>query len=107
VPWSSIANSGLGPDGTLSSPFATPARLFDYATRVTAVQVGDRAAATAAKDTATTLRDGLAAKFKAASGVDTDQEMALMVTLQNAYAANARVMSTVQTMWDSLLGMVR
>ena len=30
-----------------------------------------------------------------------------MVTLQNAYAANARVLSTVQAMWDTLLSSVR
>ena len=29
--------------------------------------------------------------------------MAGMVTLQNAYAANARVISTLQAMWDALL----
>jgi flagellar hook-associated protein FlgK len=30
-----------------------------------------------------------------------------MVGLQNAYAANARVLGTVQAMWDSLLATVR
>jgi len=33
--------------------------------------------------------------------------MAAMVQLQNAYAANARVLSTAQAMWDALLGAVR
>jgi flagellar hook-associated protein 1 FlgK len=33
--------------------------------------------------------------------------MAAMVMLQNAYAANARVISAVQQMFDSLLGAVR
>jgi flagellar hook-associated protein 1 FlgK len=39
--------------------------------------------------------------------VDPDAEMAAMVQLQNAYAANARVLGTVQSMWDSLLAAVR
>jgi flagellar hook-associated protein 1 FlgK len=30
-----------------------------------------------------------------------------MIALQNAYAANARVLGAVQTMWDQLLGAVR
>ena len=51
--------------------------------------------------------DGLETRFARRSGVDVDQEMAAMVTLQNAYAANARVLSTVQAMWDTLLGAVR
>ena len=50
--------------------------------------------------------EGLEARFAQRSGVDVDTEMAAMVTLQNAYAANARVMSTVQAMWDALLGAV-
>jgi flagellar hook-associated protein 1 FlgK len=104
VPWPPIATSGLGPAGDLGSPFAAPAAIGDYASRVTTAQVGDRAAATAAKAGAATLRDGLQARFTAASGVDTDTEMAQMVTLQNAYAANARVMTTIQSMWSSLLG---
>ena len=53
------------------------------------------------------MKQGLEARFSQRSGVDVDTEMAAMVTLQNAYAANARVMSTVQAMWDALLGAVR
>jgi flagellar hook-associated protein 1 FlgK len=70
---------------------------------MTSAQVGDRAAASDSKDRAATLRDALQAKFNARSGIDPDQEMANMVTLQNAYAANARVISTIQSMWSSLL----
>jgi flagellar hook-associated protein 1 FlgK len=37
------------------------------------------------------------------SGVNVDQEMANLIALQTAYAANARVMSTVKDMLDALL----
>jgi len=104
VPWAAIATTGLGPSGTLSSPFAAPVALADYASRVTSAQVGDRVAATDTKATATALNDALQKKFDAGAGVDTDAEMAAMVTLQNAYAANARVMNTIQAMWSALLG---
>ncbi|MCZ8149681.1 MAG: flagellar hook-associated protein FlgK, partial [Roseomonas sp.] len=40
-------------------------------------------------------------------GVDVDQEMASLLQLQNAYAANARVLATVQEMWDALLQSAR
>jgi flagellar hook-associated protein 1 FlgK len=42
-------------------------------------------------------------KFNTTSGVNIDEEMAHLLTLQNAYAANARVMSTVKEMFDALL----
>ncbi|MBK1661792.1 flagellar hook-associated protein FlgK [Paracraurococcus ruber] len=106
-PWPAIASTGLGPDGTLASPFSPPATLEDYASRLATAQLGDRAAATASKDQAATLQQALQQRFDKASGVDVDSEMAGMVSLQNAYAANARVMSTVQAMWDALLGAVR
>jgi flagellar hook-associated protein 1 FlgK len=41
------------------------------------------------------------------SGVNIDEEMALMMVLQNSYAASARVLTAVQSMADTLLGMLR
>ena len=38
-----------------------------------------------------------------ATGVNIDSEMANLISLQNSYAANARVMSVVQTMMTSLM----
>ncbi|HYZ33405.1 MAG TPA: flagellar basal body rod C-terminal domain-containing protein [Crenalkalicoccus sp.] len=102
-PWPAIPTSGLGPDGSLASPFLAPATVAGYATRLTAAQSADRAAASAALDQASATRTALETRFTEASGVDTDKEMASLITLQNAYAANARVMTTVQAMWDTLL----
>ncbi|MBR0672968.1 flagellar hook-associated protein FlgK [Neoroseomonas soli] len=107
VGWDAIPIGGLGPDGLLSSPFGAPATLEGYAAQVTAAQTADRAAASEAHIAAQALVQGLEARFAQRSGVDVDAEMAAMVTLQNAYAANARVMSTVQAMWDALFGAVR
>jgi flagellar hook-associated protein 1 FlgK len=107
VAWAPIATGGLGPDGTLASPFGAPPTLEGYAALLTATQTADRGSAAAALEGATAMRQGLEARFAQRSGVDVDSEMAAMVTLQNAYAANARVMSTVQAMWDALLGAVR
>lgn len=105
--WPAIATGGLGPDGSLASPFAAPATLEGYGAAVTATQTADRAFASAALESATALLQGLEARFAERSGVDVDAEMAAMVTLQNAYAANAKVIGTLQQMWDSLLAMVR
>ena len=107
APWPAISTGGLGPNGTLASPFAAPAGLEAYAARMAAAQTGDRAAATEARAQAEGLRNVLEDKFGQRSGVDPDAEMAAMVGLQNAYAANARVLGTVQAMWDSLLATVR
>ncbi|MFM7611814.1 MAG: flagellar basal body rod C-terminal domain-containing protein, partial [Alphaproteobacteria bacterium] len=105
--WGGFRTSGIGPDGSLSSPFGTPQTIEDYAIILTAAQTGDSAAAGAAVDTAKQLSDGLEVRFTRQSRVDVDSEMASLIQLQNAYAANARVMSTAQTMWETLFGSVR
>jgi flagellar hook-associated protein 1 FlgK len=102
-----IGGSDLGPSGQLVSAFSPPRRILDYAGAVVASQAGQAAhAATRAAD-AKGLRGQLDSLVQAREGVDVDAEMAKMVQLQNAYAANARVMSAVQSMWDSLLAAVR
>jgi flagellar hook-associated protein 1 FlgK len=53
------------------------------------------------------LKAGLDARFQNESGVDPDAEVANLIKLQNAYAANARVMTTAQQMWDALQGVGR
>jgi len=42
-------------------------------------------------------------RFNDQSGVNIDTEMSNLIALQNAYSANARVMSTVQQMMSILL----
>jgi flagellar hook-associated protein 1 FlgK len=41
------------------------------------------------------------------SGVNIDEELASLVTLQNSYSAAARVMATATQMYDTLIGMIR
>src|SRR3954453_12426449 len=63
-----------------------------------------------AASTATQLQQGqsvvvstLQQKFNATSAVSIDTEMANLIALQNSYAANAHIMSVVQSMMTSLL----
>lgn len=65
-----------------------------------------------AANAATSLQEGqdivvnaLQQRFKDTSGVNIDAEMANLLTLQNAYGANARVMSTVKQLFETLMQM--
>lgn len=49
--------------------------------------------------------NALADKFQQTSGVNVDTEMSHLLELQNAYAANARVMSTIKDMIATLINM--
>jgi len=87
--------------GTSTLPFQ--ATLSNFSQQIASAQ-GQAA------DTAKQIADGqdvvlstLKQKFNSQSGVNIDEEMAQLLSLQNAYASNARVMSTVKQMFDALL----
>jgi flagellar hook-associated protein 1 FlgK len=87
--------------GTTGAPFT--GTLLNF-TRQFISQQGE--SATAAKQ----LADGqdvvlntLQEKMSATSGVNIDDEMAHLLALQNAYSANARVMSSIKQMYDTLM----
>jgi flagellar hook-associated protein 1 FlgK len=63
-----------------------------------------------AANAATNLQEGqdtvvsaLQQSFNNQSGVSIDTELSNLIALQNAYGANARVMSTIQQMMTTLL----
>jgi flagellar hook-associated protein 1 FlgK len=49
--------------------------------------------------------NALQQRMNQASGVNVDEEMANLITLQTAYGANARVMSAVKDMLERLMEM--
>jgi flagellar hook-associated protein 1 FlgK len=87
--------------GTTNAPFSGSISTF---LRQFVSQQGEAA------DSASNLKQGqdvvlssLQQRFNDASSVNVDSEMANLLTLQNAYAANARVMSAVKDMFDTLM----
>jgi len=102
-----IPTGGLGPDGTLVSTLSGLSILESHGAALVAAQAQARAAAEAARDRAGALGALLGERMQARSGVDVDREVAAMIELQNAYTVNARVVATVQAMWDALFGAVR
>ncbi len=107
VPQPPIATTGLGPGGNLSVTFNASGGIADIAAALVSWQSGDAANAKSRVAAETAVAGAVHAKLTAASGVNIDDEMTLMVTLQNTYAANAHVVSAVQAMWDQLLGAVK
>lgn len=97
-----LATRGLGAGGRLVSEIPPHARLADFAASLVAVQTGLRARASEAKQAETASRDLLRNRLADAAGVNVDQEMSLMVQLQNAYQASARVLQTNRELWDTL-----
>ena len=65
-----------------------------------------RANAEDALSSETTLQQTLQTKLSSESGVNVDDEVAQLSVLQNAYAANARVLQTSQDMFTTLFNAI-
>jgi flagellar hook-associated protein 1 len=98
------ASIGLGLAGNLSAGYATPPDLAGLARLMVAAQSGAAGSAQTQLSAAQAVQTQLSQAVNAVSGVSIDTEMSNMVALQNAYAANARIISAIQSMWTQLLG---
>ena len=96
---------GLGLSGTLSAPFAAPQTLAGFAADVVSAPSGASSDASAALTGAQAVQTTLNGKVAAVSGVSVDTEMSTMIGLQNAYSANARIITAVNDMWTTVLQM--
>lgn len=87
--------------GSSSTPFK--GTMLSFLQQFTTMQGQAAASAQQLADGQNVVLSTLQNKLNSSSGVNIDEEMAHLLALQNAYSANARVMSTVKDMFDSLL----
>jgi flagellar hook-associated protein 1 FlgK len=107
IPQTPGATTGLGPSGTLSAGFGAQASLGDFASALTASQAQDSASATAQSSDSAALQTTLQGKLTGETGVDLDTELTHMVQLQNAYGANAKIITAAQAMLTQMLDAVQ
>lgn len=96
----------LGSAGNISLGYGGNQGLLQLATALTADQGATIAASSSSLTTSTSVQTVLQAKVTDVSGVDVNDELAKVVALQNAYTANAKIVSTVQTMFTALLNAI-
>jgi flagellar hook-associated protein 1 FlgK len=87
--------------GSNASPYK--GTLLSFTQQFTSMQGNAAASAQQLSDGQDVVLNTLQKKMDSTSGVDIDEEMASLLSLQNAYAANARVMSTINSMFQSLM----
>jgi flagellar hook-associated protein 1 FlgK len=87
--------------GTTGAPFT--GTLLNFAKQAISAQGEAASSAKQLADGQAVVLNTLQNKVSSTSGVNIDEEMAHLLSLQNAYAANARVMSTVKDMYTALL----
>jgi len=87
--------------GSAQQPYS--GSLPDYLSAVITQQGQAANAATNLQQGQDTVVSALQQRFNDQSGVNIDTELSNLISLQNAYGANARVMSTIQQMMATLL----
>lgn len=87
--------------GTAATPFK--GTLSSYMEQFLSLQSNASTTATQLQQGQDVVVNTLKQKMQSTSGVNIDNEMANLIALQNSYAANAHVMSVVQSMMNSLL----
>ncbi|HXH46901.1 MAG TPA: flagellar hook-associated protein FlgK [Bradyrhizobium sp.] len=90
--------SGLG---SASQPFT--GSVSNFLQQFLSVQANAATQATQLQQGQSVVVSTLQAKFDSTSKVNLDSEMSNLIQLQNAYAANAHVMSVVQSMMNTLI----
>ncbi len=90
--------SGLG---SASQPFT--GSVSNFLQQFLSVQANAATQSTQLQEGQSVVVSTLQAKFDSTSSVNLDAEMSNLIQLQNAYAANAHVMSVVQSMMNTLL----
>jgi flagellar hook-associated protein 1 len=81
--------------------------LKQYATTSASQIEGQRSNSSATLDRTTSLRQHWTQALAGKTGVNLDEEMALLLSLEKSYQASAKVMSTVDQMFATLVGIVR
>ena len=87
--------------GNTSAPYS--GTLTNYMSALVSQQSQAANAATNLQQGQDTVLSALQQRFNDQSGVNIDTEMSNLIALQNAYGANARVMTTIQQMMSTLI----
>ncbi len=84
---------------------AQTSKLGDYAAQIVSRAANAAASAHTQADNRQAVQDELVKRLASVEGVNLDEELSNMITLQSAYNASARMISTVKDMFDTLLNL--
>lgn len=88
-----------GKDGTISKETVS-----GYYSSLTTKIATDASAATTSYDTNEALHNTVFSQFQSISGVNKDEELANLIQYQNSYAAASKIITTIDQMLQTLLG---
>ena len=100
------STTGLGASGQFSLAYSPGTTLQTFAANLASSQAEAAGNAQSAVTDGQALQSSLQSKLASETGVSIDTELSNMIVLQNAYGANAKIISAAQSMFTTLLGSV-
>ncbi len=97
----------LGPSADINTGIISATSLIDFSQRMVNKHTEEVISAETQRDDEVSFRDLLQRQLLDESAVNIDEELSLLITVQTAYAAAARAVTAVQTMFDELINAVR
>jgi len=107
VPHAAFNAVNLGPGSNIDGRIQNGTTLADYATQMVSLQSQDAQNVDTTFKTEDNYRSTLEGQYLNTTGVNLDEEMTNLISVQNAYAASARAISAVQQMLDDLMNTFR
>jgi len=96
-------NYTFAPAGAFTN--STTTSLANYSGQIIGQAASTAAAATSNATFQSNLQSQLATQAGSISGVNIDEELSNLIRYQNTYSANARIMTVIQTLYDTLIHM--
>jgi flagellar hook-associated protein 1 FlgK len=106
LPWPTVNTSKLGPNANLTAPYSAPTTLGSFASAVVTAQAQDIGNNKNQLTNEQALQSTLQAQLSSGSGVSIDNQMSNMLQLENAYGANAKIITAIQTLFGDILATV-
>lgn len=100
---SDFRQDNLGPQANLSTGAISNGSVIDYAQQLLVSQANTYNAAKSGQTDESTYTTQLQTTLQNNDGVNIDQELSNMIVVQTAYSASARVISTIQSEFQTLL----
>jgi flagellar hook-associated protein 1 FlgK len=99
--------TGLGPAGTLSGEVKGASTIQNYISQAISLQSQEAKNTDTSFQSEETYRATIEKEYLNSTGVNIDEEMARLITIQTAYSASARTIQIAQEMIDELFSVFR
>jgi flagellar hook-associated protein 1 FlgK len=101
-----FTTAALGASGKLTINIPANSSLGDFARSLTGEQSQTISNARTDASDSGAVQSSISGSLSAVTGVNTDSQISQLVVLQNAYAASAKIISTIETLMDITINMV-